>query len=437
MVRELNVWFFGDCIGVLSQNSGYLSFRYLPEYLASSKSKALSQSLPLRLEPFDDRLVKPFFSGLLPEGDKRTTVADILKVSSKNDFALLDGIGGECAGALMLLEPDQMPPLEADVNKSIEWLGEDQLFAVLHKLPKRPLLVGESGFRLSLAGAQEKLPVVSREIARNKKESSQNGNFEIGLPKNNVPSSCILKPEILGVEGSVYNEAFCLALAKSLKLSVAAAKIGRVKDKIYLLVERYDRVLESNGQLKRVHQEDFCQAMGVVPELKYQHEGGPSIGDGFVLVRKVTSPNAPNVLRLLDYIIFNCLVGNNDAHAKNFSLLYSHDGAQLAPLYDVLSTAVYPDLSDRMAMKIGSKYHFDELHVRHWEQMAIASNLAAPQVKKRVLEIAEALPSLAAQLKSQFDSKDLGHPVLDKILALIEKRCATTIQRFNLANSIQ
>jgi len=430
MVRELNVWFFGECVGVLTQDEGYLSFRYLPQWLESKNAKPLSQSLPLRAEPFGDKIAKPFFAGLLPEGNKRAEVANILKVSSKNDFALLDGIGGECAGALILLEPGQAPPFEAHASESIEWLEEDQLIEVLEKLPKRPLLAGESGLRLSLAGAQEKLPVVFREV---QSKDGQGNHFEIGLPKNNIPSSYILKPEISGVDGSVYNEAFCLALAKELKLSAAAAKIGRTKDKTYLLVERYDRFLDDNGQLKRLHQEDFCQALGIAPEIKYQNEGGPTIGDGFALVRKVTNPSAPNLLRLLDYIIFNCLVGNNDAHAKNFSLLYSQNGIQLAPLYDVLSTAVYPDLTDSMAMKIGSKYRFDELHARHWVQMAEAAQLGAPQLKRRVLEIAGLLPNLSQSLHTKFKVKGWDHPILNEITSLIKARCKVTIDRFSLA----
>lgn len=428
MVRELHVWFFGQCAGILTQDKGYLSFRYLPEWLESKNAQPLSQSLPLRTEPFDDPIAKPFFAGLLPEGDKRTDVANILKVSSKNDFALLDGIGGECAGALILLEPGQLPPIEAHESGSIEWLDEDRLHAVLERLPKRPLLAGESGLRLSLAGAQEKLPVVAREVLGKDGLS----HFDIGLPKNNIPSSYILKPEISGADGSVYNEAFCLALARELKLDAATALIGRTKDKTYLLVERYDRFLES-GHLRRLHQEDFCQALGVPPQLKYQNEGGPSIADGFALVRKVTTPSAPNVLRLLDYIIFNCLVGNNDAHGKNFSLLYGQSGTQLAPLYDVLSTAVYPDLSDKMAMKIGSKYRFNELHARHWGQMAEAAQLSAPQLKRRVLVIAGELPHLAKGLQAQFEAKGWAHPIITKIVALIEDRCTTTANRFSLA----
>ena len=434
MVRDLNVWFFGECVGVLTQDMGQLSFRYLPQWLESKNAIPLSQSLPLIAEPFADKLTKPFFAGLLPEGDKRLTVAKILKVSNKNDFAILDGIGGECAGALILLEPGQTPPSEEYSSKSIEWLDEDQLFGVLETLSKKPLLAGESGLRLSLAGAQEKLPVVVREVQR-KEVLSKDGPaspFEIGLPKDNVPSSYILKPEISGVEGSVYNEAFCLSLAKKLKFITANAKIGSTNNKTYLLVERYDRFLDHSGQLKRLHQEDFCQALGIPPELKYQNEGGPSIGDGFALIRKVTSPSASNLLRLLDYIIFNCLVGNNDAHAKNFSLLYGKNGPQLAPLYDVLSTAVYPDLTDKMAMKIGSKYRFDEVYARHWLQMGEAAQLSPSLLKKRVLEIAKELPNLAKELQTQFEEKGCNHPIITKIISLIEERCATTIHRFSI-----
>ncbi len=134
----------------------------------------------------------------------------------------------------------------------------------------------------------------------------------------------------------------------------------------FLLVERYDRAVDAQGQRQRLHQEDFCQALGVVPEMKYQNEGGPDLAQRFDLVRRVTRPSAPQVLRLLDFVIFNALIGNHDAHAKNFSPSYAAQSAVLAPLYDALSTAVYPTLTSRMAMKIGSKYKFSEVQAQHW-----------------------------------------------------------------------
>lgn len=135
MLRQLKVFLFGRKVGALQQEDGRLRFAYDPAWLAAPKSVPLSQSLPLREEPFDDKAARPFFAGLLPEGDLRVRLAKILQVSRQNDFALLDGLGGECAGAVSLLET----------------------------LPKRPMLVGEAGLRLSLVGVQDKLPVLAEE----------------------------------------------------------------------------------------------------------------------------------------------------------------------------------------------------------------------------------------------------------------------------------
>ena len=136
-----------------------------------------------------------------------------------------------------------------------------------------------------------------------------------------------------------------------IKLPVAEARIHQGGGRRFLLVTRYDRQTDAHGNTTRLHQEDFCQALGVAPEMKYQNEGGPDLKACFDLLRHVTRPSAPQVLRLLDCVAFNVLLGNHDAHAKNFSLLYAPPSYQsspaLAPLYDVLSTAVYPDLPRR------------------------------------------------------------------------------------------
>jgi serine/threonine-protein kinase HipA len=201
----------------------------------------------------------------------------------------------------------------------------------------------------------------------------------------------------------------------------------------FLLVERYDRVVDDQGRRQRLHQEDFCQALGIVPEMKYQNEGGPGLAQCFELVRRVTRPSAPQVLRLFDYVIFNALIGNHDAHAKNFSLL--HVGAKsgkppaLAPLYDTLSTAVYPTLTPKMAMKIGSKYKFSEVEKRHWDQLAEGSGLAKAQAKRRILELAKSLPPTARKLQTDPGHGFAGHAVVERIIALIEQRCALTIRR--------
>lgn len=425
MARQLEVWLLGAHIGTLSQINGRLSFAYALACLVNQASGTpLSQSLPLRAEPFDDRATRPFFAGLLPEGDKRKFVAQALQVSRQNDFALLDGIGGECAGAVTLLESGQTPQAP-DAPKAVRWLDGAQLLAVLDEMPQRPMLAGDEGLRLSLAGAQDKLPVVA-------------DGERVGLPLFGAPSSHVLKPPMAGVEGSVFNEGFCMALASALKLDVAKTKIRQVSGRHYLLVQRYDRHQAADKkalQQSRLHQEDFCQALGVAPETKYQNEGGPTLAQAFDLLRRATRPSAPHILKLLDFLVFNALIGNHDAHAKNFSLLYTPKGAVLAPLYDALSTAVYPRLTDKMAMKIGSKYKFSEVQVRHWEQFATDAALSPPQVKRRVLAIAKRLPDLARTTLASFEAQGNGHPIIGQIVTLIDQRCALTIRRLTAATA--
>jgi serine/threonine-protein kinase HipA len=195
------------------------------------------------------------------------------------------------------------------------------------------------------------------------------------------------------------------------------------------LVERYDRWMDGQGKRHRLHQEDFCQALGIVPEMKYQNEGGPNLEQCFALVRKATRPNAPQILRLFDYVIFNALIGNHDAHAKNFSLLYSSDAPVLAPLYDTLSTAVYPSLTPKMAMKIGSKYKFSEVQARHWEQFAHSVGFTYAQAKRRILDIAKSLPNIARKLQSDPAYRFVGNQLVEQIITLIQHRCDLTIKR--------
>lgn len=424
MAHELEVWLFADHIGTLALAEGRLNFRYAAGWLKQPDAVALSCSLPLQTETFDDHKTRPFFAGLLPEGRMRRLIAQQFQVSGQNDFALLDRIGGECAGAVTFLEPGQAlrTPAGGDegVGNDVQWLDDEEVIAILDELPRRPMLAGKEGLRLSLAGAQDKLPVVV-------------DGDRIGLPRNGAPSSHILKPPIHGVEDSVANEGFCMTLAEAMQLKPARSRIHTVRDRQFLLVERYDRTQDAQGRLQRLHQEDFCQALGVAPEMKYQNEGGPDLAQCFALVRRVTRPSAPQVLRLLDYVIFNALIGNHDAHAKNFSLLYVGNSAGkipvLAPLYDTLSTAVYPALTPRMAMKIGSKYKFSEVQARHWDQFAQAAGLSAAQTRKRILELARQLPPTARKLQSAPDRGYADHPLIGQIVTLIEQRAALTIRR--------
>ncbi|MFZ5789836.1 MAG: type II toxin-antitoxin system HipA family toxin [Pseudomonadota bacterium] len=418
MARQLDVFLHGHKVGLLEQDeAGQLRFAYDAAWLADPARAPLSLSLPLRPEPFGHREARPFFAGLLPEAEKRDLVARALGISARNDFAMIDRIGGECAGAVTFRHPGEEPPARTAAAAGYRPLGEDELARIIEILPERPLLAGEAGVRLSLAGAQDKLPVLLRD-------------GRIALPLDDRPSSHILKPPIRRFEDTVHNEGFCLALARALGLHAVAAELRSVKGRDFLLVERYDRRRAEDGTIRRLHQEDFCQALGYPPEIKYQAEGGPTLARCFELVRRASARPAVDLLRLLDGVLFNLLVGNNDAHAKNFSLLYDAAGTELAPLYDISSTAVYPGLSPRFAMKLAGKDEFDQLHPRHWERFAKETGLGAPQVRRRLLELARRLPPEAQMLRAQFAAAGQDRPVVGRIVGAVEARAKQIIERF-------
>ena len=406
----LEVWLLNQRAGTLWLKDGELQFQYSALWLEQPQAIALSQSLPLQAEPFGDRACRPFFAGLLPEGQLRQRIAQQCQISRSNDFGLLVVIGGDCAGAVSLVVGDQVAAPDA-----VEWLEQDQLIALLDDLPQRPMLAQRDGLRLSLAGAQDKLPVVF-------------DGARIGLPLGSTASTHILKPAIAAVEGSVINEAFCMALGQAMGLQVADTEILAAGDRQVLLVGRYDRRRGEGERWLRLHQEDFCQALGIQPELKYQNEGGPDLNACFGLLRRATRPSAPQVIRLLDAVAFNALIGNHDAHAKNFSLLYTERTPTLAPLYDLLCTAVYPTLTAKMAMKLGSKYRFSEVQSRHWEKFAEAAGLSWAQTRKRVTRMAAQLPSMARRLQAEDAYRD--EALIGDIANLIEQRCDLILSRF-------
>lgn len=408
MARFLDVYLHSQRVGQLMQDDhGQMRFQYAESWLASPGATPLSQSLPLRIEPFNRNECRGFFAGILPEGDKRETIARNLGVSAHNDFSLLDKIGGECAGAISFVSAGKTPTW---ANGHYRELTDEDLAVTLQALPRRPLMAGEDGVRLSLAGAQDKIAV-----------RVEDGR--VSVPLDNAPSTHIIKPAVEHFQGIVFNEAFCMQLANEIHLPVAVTCIQQVKGIDYLLIERYDRVHDNQGNIHRLHQEDFCQALGIVPELKYQSEGGPSLNQCIGLLRKVSSMPVIDLQRFMDMVIFNLLIGNNDAHGKNFSLLYHGESARLTPLYDSVSTVYYPDLTQRMAMKIGGEYAFDQIFPRHFEKLAEDVGFSKALLKTRLIEMAELIPKALQRM-------DTSHSVAVVLNALIKQRCEIMAERF-------
>ncbi len=200
MARTLNVHYDRELVGQMVQDDGgQMTFQYDASWLGKPEPIPLSWSLPLRQEPFTQKECRGFFGGLLPEQDNRTVIARILGISDTNDFAMLEQIGGECAGAISFLPADEAIPEDDDCYRE---LADDDLARILRELPRRPLLAGEDGIRVSLAGAQNKIAV-------------RVDDGKISIPRGSAPSSHVLKPAIDTYEGLVFNEAFCMALARA------------------------------------------------------------------------------------------------------------------------------------------------------------------------------------------------------------------------------
>jgi serine/threonine-protein kinase HipA len=419
MKRNLDVWWDNKIVGQLTQNDhGDLGFVYAPAWLADAHTLPLSASLPKREKAFKKRECRPFFAGLLPEENQREVVARVLGVSPANDFSLLDRLGGDVAGAIELLPPG-MGPSSSPAKYPPTRLDDVALIKLLDELPLRPLLVGEKGLRLSLAGAQPKVPVVLVD----------NG---VALSAPGQPTTHILKPPLGRFRGTTENEAFVMRLAEAVGLDVAKVEPRVVCGRTFLLIERYDRFVDADGRVQRIHQEDFCQATGVAPENKYASEGGPTFVDCFTLLRKSSAVPGLDVIKLLDAAIFNVIVGNADAHGKNFSILHRSRGRRLAPLYDLLSTAFYPEIAATFAMKIGRRSTLGELDTKGWEQFAKDAGISWPLVRQRVREIAEKIEARIVTVATGIASHDLDRAVVDELATLIGGRvapCVTSVTK--------
>lgn len=384
------------------------AFTYAPDYLARPDSVALSASLPLRETRFEGAVVRNWFCNLLPEGAVRTAISNRLRLPVWDDFGLLAAIGGECAGAVSLHGPGAttaavLPPLDSLSDMTLSDMddgAQEGGFALLGT----PL-------RLSLAGAQDKIAIVL------------DASGALRLPAFDEPSSHILKPDSFRFRHLCDLEAFGLALAAAVGLSVASARLVVIGgDRRALLVERYDRAQAPTGGLMRLHQEDFCQALGYPPELKYQAQGGPSLVQCLELVRRLRL--GPVALQgLLDWVVFNALIGNADAHAKNLALLCGRDRRwRLAPFYDLVPTMALPErLVERSpALRIGNAARIDAVTADDWREFAGEAGFAAQLVAARVEALSGQVLVQAGATRDRLISEGGDAAELGRVAALVE-----------------
>lgn len=411
MTTGLFVFQDRDQVGhvMLDDNRRWL-FVYNPQWVIRPDAFPISVRLPLQDAVFGPDHARSFFANLLPEGAVRHLIAKKLQISEGNDFELLKRLGGECAGALSLFSSPQ--PIQK--NGEYRAISSGEFNQLLDSVSQRPLLLADKKARLSLAGAQEKVPVYIKD-------------HKLFFPENGAASTHILKPSMQHFEGSVQNEAFCMGLARNLGLLVPDIEVRRDNQgRSAFLIKRYDRQINQDDSVTRLHQEDFCQALGKLPDQKYQNEGGPAFSDCFEILNHYATQPALDKKRLIEWVVFNFLIGNCDAHAKNISLLITADTIQLAPFYDLMSTAVYEGLSEKMAMKIGGHYERDVIVARHWEKFADDIGVKPAIVLQILKEFSKKLPRLAHTEGTEFIARYGSSETVSKIISVIE----TTAKRF-------
>jgi serine/threonine-protein kinase HipA len=406
-MANLPVYFEQRLVGTVGVDRGGPSFIYASGWLGLKGAFPISITMPLNSERFTSDIFLPWAANLLPESEQLRTLGQLLGMARSDVIGLLTAIGGDTAGALSFSQ--------AGRASSVQWrpVGKpEELERLIEDLPNKPFLVGEEGVSMSLAGVQSKIAVAIDDDGR------------ICIPMNGSPSTHILKPDSPRLPGGVQNEAFCLTLAKRLRIPTPGVTTGRAGKRTYLLVKRYDRT-DGGGRCRRLHQEDYCQALGKPPSAKYESNQtgtrGPTLKDMFDITWRHMSPT--EIVRLLDMVILNVLACNSDAHAKNYSIMIRAGNASLAPMYDIMCGEVWENVTKNLAQKIAGVSRGDHLKRIHWQQFARECGLNPRQVIDRVYMLAKSAIAEAELAASEVATMPAGpHAVLDQTRQAVQRR---------------
>lgn len=389
------VWFDDLHIGAVSvAQDGALSFAYSEDWLATNGAFPISITLPLNDTVYPSDIISPWLANLLPEEEQLSILTRSLGLDRADTLAVLSEIGGDTAGALSFQTASNRAAWT--YTPLTEFYQVDDPATALERhfedLATRPFLVGEEGVRLSLAGGQKKtalavLDANGAPVLRLPREGDV-----LAIPRHGAPSTLILKPDNPILPGIVENETYCLHLAQAIGITAAETTIFQADARRAICVLRYDRRLSWQGDLRRLHQEDFAQANRIPPGRKYERGtlSGPSLAD---LLRTGQHLPPSDALALLDQLIFNILAANTDAHAKNYSLLLPiSSGPRLAPLYDVSTVLPWPSVVQYFAQNIaGRRRQPADVAAHHWDAIAATVGYRPADVRTRVQELVDAM----------------------------------------------
>lgn len=417
MHSELAVWFEQKLVGNIRRSGRGRSgrtdiiFQYAPAWLEDKGTFPISLSLPFQSLPFGKEVSSNFFDNLLPEETVRKHVADANRLPVEDIFGLLQAIGADCAGALSILNPGEQPCPQEYAYKLIP---PEALPEFLARQRTAPLGIGKNSVRLSLAGAQSKVSLLL----------SNDTPPQYKLPLGGAPGTHIVKPASLSdIPFLAENEAFCSILAKALGFETPETGLTPTMERGFVS-RRYDRQQIPGRPIRRLHQEDFCQALGMPRTKKYQKHGGIGYKDCFAILDGCHNPEEDR-WKLFRWAVFNYLIGNADAHAKNISLLYDKlPKPRLAPFYDLVCTAVYSQLDDAMAMKIGRKSAPNNLYDGDWKKFIALAGVPQTEAIAEMARLCVGLSILADGAGEKFLAVYGQIPLIPQIAAIIKKRVA-------------
>lgn len=404
--KNLIVQWDGETVGhIVPHRKGRMKFSYSPQWLEKG-NRPISLSLPCSEEEFDAQRSTAFFDDLLPEEGMYSELCREARIDEADIYNFLRLFGKECAGALVIYseesEESSQTPAYRDITNELEAILEKH-----HGMPQGSL-IAETGARLSIAGAQNKLPIVLHE-----------GKFLVPEVGSFAPTSAILKPTTARFPDLHRNELFCMELARSAGLQTPDAEILQIGNYQAYVTMRYDRQHSKSG-IVRIHQEDFCQALGISRIYKYEENNGPGFAAcGKILLHPLVG-NASARENFITCALFNYAIGNCDAHGKNFSLLYDRqNGVSLAPFYDLVSTMAYPELEQKFAMAIGKTFRFDRIAGHSWKQFAADMNVRPERLCSLMEKLHETVMPAVEPLAAQHERQYGASPVYERLVRII------------------
>lgn len=413
MIR-LRLWANDSPMGWLGHEAGRYFFQYDPSWLGSANAHVLAPQFDLRPEPHWGEPVKIFFANLLPEGAALEEILAALQMRNASPFEIIGRLGEELPGVLSVRAEGHLPsgqyqycPLTKEAL-SQRLKDRDQ---------QKPLLTSNDQSSMSLPGAQDKLGL-RYDAVRDELYDS------VGA----TPTTHIAKPDsrLMQYQPSAINEYLCMRLAAAIKLPVPAVHLIQVPETVYI-VQRYDRIL-SGHTVKCLHQIDGCQLLGLGSDWKYQRQGLVSLKRMVEALRWIQLP-AKDLLHFQRWVMFNYLIGNSDAHAKNIAVLVDETGYALAPFYDLLCVQVYGD--DSLALYIGDEDRYAGVGTHSWEAFCqdcgFGTKPTLAGFRKMAQDVTKAWGTVIAQAKAEFALSQKELQLIQAITKVIERNVSAAM----------